>query len=160
MTGPVLVTGAAGQLGTVIVQTFDELGVVAPSRADLDITDRAAVERAVAIARPRIVVNCAAWNDVDGAESAPVAALEANAFAVAGLARAAAACGATLVTYSTDFVFDGNATTPYTEADAPNPRSVYAASKLLGRYRAALDVRRTVTADLARIGAASPTSKK
>src|SRR5207245_1500406 len=78
--------------------------------------------------------NCAAYNDVDGAEDHPIEALNANAFAVRALARAAERLGATLVHYSTDFVFDGTAVRPYSEADRPNPRSVYATSKLLGDW--------------------------
>jgi dTDP-4-dehydrorhamnose reductase len=84
-----------------------------------------------------VIVNCAAYNDVDGAEDHPIDALNANAFAVRALARAASAHGATLVHYSTDFVFDGTGAWPYTETDPPNPRSTYAASKLLGEWFAA-----------------------
>ncbi|OLB62449.1 MAG: hypothetical protein AUI11_05525, partial [Acidobacteria bacterium 13_2_20CM_2_66_4] len=73
-------------------------------------------------------------NDVDGAEDHPIEALNANAFAVRALARAAERLGATLVHYSTDFVFDGTAVRPYSEEDRPNPRSVYATSKLLGDW--------------------------
>ena len=85
--------------------------------------------------RPDVIVNCAAYNDVDGAEDHPVDALNVNAFAVRALARAAPAHGATLVHYSTDFVFDGTATRPvHRRRIAPNPQSVYAASKLLGEW--------------------------
>jgi dTDP-4-dehydrorhamnose reductase len=83
---------------------------------------------------PAVILNCAAFNDVDGAEDAPSAALATNAFGVRSLARAAEACGAMLVHYSTDFVFDGVATRPYDEAARPSPRSTYAASKLLGEW--------------------------
>jgi dTDP-4-dehydrorhamnose reductase len=130
----VLVAGAAGQLGSVIVRTFADAEVVAHTRASLDVTDGRAVARAVADAAPQLIVNCTAFNDVDGAESAPVAALEVNAFAVRALARAAAEAGATFVHYSTDFVFDGTADRPYTEDIRPAPRSTYAASKLLGEW--------------------------
>jgi dTDP-4-dehydrorhamnose reductase len=131
----VLVTGAAGQLALAIARTFErEADVRALTRADLDIRNDGAVRDAIESHQPTLVVNCAAYNDVDGAESDPVAALEVNAFAVRGLARAAAAAGATLVHYSTDFVFDGAATRPYAEEDRPNPQGVYAASKLLGEW--------------------------
>lgn len=130
----VMVTGASGQLGAVIVRTFADAEVVAHTRASLDVTDGAAVARAVAAATPQLIVNCTAYNDVDGAESAPLAALAVNAFAVRNLARAAATVDATLVHYSTDFVFDGTAGTPYDEQAAPAPRSTYAASKLLGEW--------------------------
>ncbi|HEV3484654.1 MAG TPA: NAD(P)-dependent oxidoreductase, partial [Vicinamibacterales bacterium] len=86
---------------------------------------------------PDVIVNCAAYTDVDGAEDDPATALERNAFGVLALARAAAGRGATLIHYSTDFVFDGTASTPYSEEDAPNPRSTYALSKLLGEWFAA-----------------------
>ena len=79
-------------------------------------------------ARPDVIVNCAAYNDVDGAEDHAVDALSVNAFAVRALAIAAREVNATLVHYSTDFVFDGKATEPYVETDEPNPRSTYAAS--------------------------------
>ena len=88
-------------------------------------------------ARPDVIVNCVAYNDVDGAEDHAVEALNVNAFAVRALARAASATNATLVHYSTDFVFDGKASEPYVETDAPNPRSTYAASKLIGEWFAA-----------------------
>ena len=91
--------------------------------------------------RPDVVVNCAADNDVDGAETEPLRALAVNAFAVRALARAADECGAALVHYSTDFVFDGTASRPYVETDEPNPQGVYAASKLLGEWFA-LEARR------------------
>jgi dTDP-4-dehydrorhamnose reductase len=131
----VLVTGAAGQLAGAVASVFRrDSEVVALTRAALDITDDRAVAAAVAAHRPGVVVNCAAYNDVDGAEAEPVPALEINAFAVRGLARAAAAAGATLVHYSSDFVFDGTASRPYVEDDRPNPQGVYAASKLLGEW--------------------------
>jgi len=130
----VFVTGAAGQLGSALVSRFADCDLMCPSSASLDIADGAAVRRAVATATPDLVVNCAAYNDVDGAEDRPQDALAVNAFAVRTLARAAEACGATLIHYSTDFVFDGTASTPYDEAAQPAPRSAYAASKLLGEW--------------------------
>jgi len=131
----VLVTGASGQLAGAVAAVFERSSdVTALTRAALDITDDRAVNAAVAAHRPDVLINCAAYNDVDGAESEPVNALEVNAFAVRGLARAAAAAGATLVHYSSDFVFDGTASRPYVEDDRPNPQGVYAASKLLGEW--------------------------
>src|SRR5919197_4227860 len=134
----VLVTGAAGLLGSAIVDAFSSTTTVeAADHAALDIADSGAVERALAHLCPDVVINCAAYNDVDGAEEDAHAALRVNAIAVGGLARAARAHGATLVHYSTDFVFDGETDRPYVETDPPNPRSVYAASKLLGDWFAA-----------------------
>jgi dTDP-4-dehydrorhamnose reductase len=82
--------------------------------------------------RPGAIINCAASNDVDGAQLNPSPALEINAFGVIALARAAAEQDAVLVHFGTDFVFDGESDRPYTEEDAPRPRSFYGASKLLG----------------------------
>jgi dTDP-4-dehydrorhamnose reductase len=81
-----------------------------------------------------VIVNCTSFNDVDGAEDRPLDAFAVNAFAVRNLARAAEDSGARLVHYSTDFVFDGTADAPYTEATMPSPRSTYAASKLIGEW--------------------------
>lgn len=131
----VLVTGAGGQLGTAIVEAFGtSWGTIGLTHHQLEIADARAVQQAVALHAPDCIVNCAAYTDVDGAEREPVRAFEINAFAVLALARAARARGATFVHFSTDFVFDGVAHTPYTEADRPNPRSAYAASKLVGEW--------------------------
>jgi dTDP-4-dehydrorhamnose reductase len=132
----VLVAGATGQLGAAIVEAFADRTVIAHGSATLDLTDAAAVQAAVTAARPDAIVNCAAFNDVDGAERRPREALALNAFGVRSLARAAEDAGARLVHYSTDFVFDGAARTPYREIDPPSPRSTYAASKLLGEWLA------------------------
>ncbi len=131
-----LVTGAAGQLGLTIVARLRDAGrqVVPLAMRDLDITDHRAVQERVAAEAPEAVFNCAAYNDVDGAEEHAEAALEVNALAVRTLARAAGAAGAVFVHYGTDFVFDGETTRPYTEQDQPAPRSVYACSKLLGEW--------------------------
>jgi dTDP-4-dehydrorhamnose reductase len=130
----VLVLGAHGQLGQSIVRAFADAEVLMPRRTDLDITDPASVARIVRDAAPELIVNCAAFNDVDGAEDQPVAAFDANAFAVRSLARAAEATGAPLVHFSTDFVFDGEADRAYDEEATPAPRSVYAMSKLVGEW--------------------------
>ena len=130
-----LVTGAGGQLGRTVARVLaDAYDVVALTRAELDVTGEVGVRAAVAGLRPGVIVNCAAHTAVDRAEDDPAAALEVNAFGVRSLARAAAGIDATLVHYGTDFVFDGVASEPYGEDDAPNPQSVYAASKLLGEW--------------------------
>lgn len=131
----VLITGAGGQLGRTLARVLAaEHDVVAPTRAELDVTDESRVRGTVAEVRPGAIVNCAAYNAVDDAEDDAVAALAVNAFGIRSLARAAMAIDATLVHYSTDFVFDGTASSPYGEDDAPNPQSVYGASKLLGEW--------------------------
>lgn len=133
----VIVTGAAGHLGGEVVRVFSRVHEVVPfTRATLDVTDAVAVGAAVAASKPDAVINCTAYNDVDGAEDDPVTAFQVNAFAVQALARAAASAGAAFVHFGTDFVFDGEADRPYTEDDRPGPRSVYAASKLVGEWLA------------------------
>jgi dTDP-4-dehydrorhamnose reductase len=130
----VLVTGARGLLGAAIVREFSDDDLHALDHAQLDVGDHAAVQAVVAATRPDVVINCAAYNNVDAAEQDAETALRVNALGVLALARAAREAGAVLVHYSTDFVFDGEADRPYTEADRPNPRSVYGASKLLGDW--------------------------
>jgi dTDP-4-dehydrorhamnose reductase len=131
----VLVTGARGQLAGAIIETYSKhADVLAYPRTELDITSFDAVMTRVCADRPDLIVNCAAYNKVDQAEDDPQDALNVNAFAVRVLARAAAEAGATLVHYSTDFVFDGRTTRPYVETDPANPRSVYGQSKLLGEW--------------------------
>jgi dTDP-4-dehydrorhamnose reductase len=135
MTARVLITGAGAQLAAALLPEFTGSAEVrALGRADLDITDAAAVRRCTGEFSPSLIINCASYNYVDKAEDEPDAALLVNAFGVRVLARAASECGATLVHYSTDFVFDGRAERPYLEDDAPNPPSVYASSKLLGEW--------------------------
>lgn len=138
----VLVLGARGRLGSAVVQEFTaHADVVALGRTALDITDDAGVLARVTDESPDVIVNCAAYNAVDAAQDDPLTALQVNAFGVRALARAATAVDATLVQYSTDFVFDGQTHRPYVESDRPNPESVYAMSKLLGEWFAS-DVRR------------------
>jgi dTDP-4-dehydrorhamnose reductase len=133
----ILIAGAAGQLGSTIAARLPpRFDVIACSRLQLDIADAAAVDRAVAEAAPDAVINCAAYNDVDGAEEDPQPALTANAMGVLALARASRACGAAFVHYSTDFVFDGRAHQPYVESDPTHPLNAYGLSKLLGEWLA------------------------
>lgn len=134
----IVITGAAGLLGSALTKAFAaEDEVHAFTRAALDITDWASVEACLGPLRPEVILNCAAYNEVDAAESDAVAALAVNASGVLTLAQAARAADATLVHYSTDFVFNGETTRPYVEEDEPGPKSVYAASKLLGEWLAA-----------------------
>jgi dTDP-4-dehydrorhamnose reductase len=135
MTMRLLITGANAQLAEALLEEFSDAGaLLARGRVELDITDAEAVQRCAVEFAPTVIVNCASYNLVDQAEDDPEAALRVNAFGVRVLARAASEHGATLVHYSTDFVFDGRASSPYTEEDAPNPLSVYASSKLLGEW--------------------------
>jgi len=134
----IVVLGATGQLGAVVVHELrGKADVVALDHAALDITAADSVEPTLRSHRPDAIINCAGNNAVDAAEDHPVEALAANALAVRSLARAARALDAVLVQYSSDFVFDGASDQPHVETDAPNPRSVYAMSKLLGEWFAA-----------------------
>lgn len=129
-----LVTGGAGMLGQAVAAVATRLGhdVVALSRTELDITDREHVRRVVAAAEPGAVVNCAAWTDVDGAETAEAAATAVNGVGAGNLARAAAENGARLVHVSTDYVFDGRKESPWVESDPVGPIGAYGRSKLAG----------------------------
>jgi dTDP-4-dehydrorhamnose reductase len=129
-----LLTGAAGMLGHDVTAAAERAGhdVIPLSRHDLDIRDAAAVDAAVDAARPDAVINCAAWTDVDGAETHEAAAAALNGAAAGHVAAAAARAGAFTVQISTDYVFDGTATTPYVESAPTAPRSAYGRSKLAG----------------------------
>lgn len=111
--------------------------VMAPASAELDVTDQAAVEAAVAESRPDALINCAAWTDVDGAESDEAAATAVNGTGAGYMATAAATAGAFVVQVSTDYVFDGRATAPYPEDHVPAPLSAYGRSKLAGEVAVA-----------------------
>jgi dTDP-4-dehydrorhamnose reductase len=130
----VLVTGAAGMLGQDVVTLLRERGadVTALARADLDITDQAAVRAAVATGQPDVVVNCAAWTAVDAAEGHEDEALALNGGAVEILAEACRDAGAALIHPSTDYVFGGDATAPYAEDAPTGPRGAYGRTKLAG----------------------------
>ncbi len=127
-----LVLGSAGQLGRELVALLGPEVAWAGDRAELDVTDPAAVEALVERVRPDVVWNATAWNRVDAAETEPDAAFAVNARGPAHLARAAREASALLVHYSTDYVFDGASSRPYREDDPPRPLSVYGASKLEG----------------------------
>jgi len=125
--------GAQGQLGHALAQALPALGQVkAFGRAQADLTQPAALRQLLDQHQPQLIVNAAAYTAVDKAQSEPELAQAINAQAPAALAQWAASHAAVLVHYSTDYVFDGHATRPYTEADAPAPASVYGQSKWAG----------------------------
>jgi dTDP-4-dehydrorhamnose reductase len=134
-----LVTGALGMLGQDVVSAARGAGheVTACSRAELDITDVDALHEAIAGVRPDVVINCAAWTDVDGAEAAESAAFAVNGAGPGQLGEAAAEHGAWTVHVSTDYVFDGRARSPYVESSATGPLSAYGRSKLTGERQLA-----------------------
>ena len=131
----VLVTGAGGQLGRAALRELGADGI-GLRRADLDVTDAAAVLAAAVQHQPTLILHAAAWTDVDGAETDRDGAYRANVLANRYVAEAAKAVGARLVTLSTDFVFDGRKGEPYVESDATNPISYYGETKLLGEQAA------------------------
>jgi dTDP-4-dehydrorhamnose reductase len=133
-----IVFGAAGQLGVELVRELKSRNyeVAAWDRAQADISTPAAVERALAGFDPQVVFNSAAYNQVDVAEKEPLAAYQVNALAVRNLALACRQADAILVHFSTDYVFDGAASRPYSEEDATHPLGAYAVSKLAGELYA------------------------
>ena len=134
----ILVVGAAGQLGQAMVPRLSSAHTVTTlTRRDVDITDHETLRRLAIASQAEVIVNCAAFNMVDAAEDDFRAAIDINAMAVRTLARAAETLDATLMHFSTDFVFDGKAAQPYRETDVPEPKSVYGQSKLVGEWMAA-----------------------
>ncbi len=128
-----LITGARGQVGWEVARAlhpFFEL--VTPDRDELDLDQPGEVGAVVARFAPDLIVNCAAYTAVDRAEQDQDAARRVNADSVAELARAARILGAPLVHFSTDYVFPGNASSPYRESDATGPLSAYGRTKLAG----------------------------
>ena len=131
----ILITGANGQLGYDFQRLFDSLGTkyIATDIANVDITDTKSIDDFFSIhSNISLIINCAAYNDVDKAESEIELCNKLNAKAPFNLAKKAKEIGAIFITYSTDFVFYGDIRNPYTEEDMPNPPSIYAKSKRLG----------------------------
>ena len=129
----ILLTGRYGQVGCELERTLPTLGeVMATDRSTLDLNDNDAIRRVVREVRPEVIVNAAAYTAVDKAEDERASATRVNAIAPGVLAEEAKRLGAVLVHYSTDYVFDGEKRSPYTEDDAPNPMSHYGRTKLEG----------------------------
>ena len=129
-----LVTGAAGMLGRDVMLAAGNAGhdVVGFGHTELDVTDADAVDAKLEAERPDVVINCAAWTDVDGAEEAEETAMAVNGTGAGKVAAAAAAVGASVVYVSSDYVFDGAKGAPYVETDQPAPLSAYGRTKLAG----------------------------
>src|SRR5450755_3915011 len=138
MDSKVIVFGGGGQLGVELCREFErrEWTVLHYDRGGVDITNQEKVEQAVANTDPQVVVNAAAYNQVDIAEREPLTAYQTNALAVRNLALACRQTGARLVHYSTDYVFDGTKGSPYVETDETHPLGAYAVSKLAGEIYA------------------------
>ncbi len=129
-----LVTGAAGMLGRDVMLAAGNAGhqVVGFGHAELDVADAAAVSAKIEGERPDVVINCAAWTDVDGAEEHEEEATRINGVGAGNAAAAAAAVGASVVYVGSDYVFDGSKGAPYVETDQTAPQSAYGRSKLAG----------------------------
>jgi dTDP-4-dehydrorhamnose reductase len=130
----VLVTGAGGMLGRDIMLAGENAGheVTGYDHIGLNVTDRERLRRRMNIDRPDVVINCAAWTDVDGAESDEQHCFEVNAAGAGNVAAAAEEAGAKVLFVSTDYVFNGGKEGPYVESDLPAPLSAYGRSKLAG----------------------------
>ncbi|MGL5592881.1 MAG: dTDP-4-dehydrorhamnose reductase [Cetobacterium sp.] len=130
----ILITGANGQLGHDFQRIFKErnLGFIATDYKELDITNIDAVREFVKDKNINLIINCAAYNNVDKAEEEKEICWQLNAAAPRDLALVAKKIGADYITYSTDFVFDGSKNTPYTEEDTPKPLSAYSEAKAEG----------------------------
>jgi dTDP-4-dehydrorhamnose reductase len=155
-----VITGAAGMLGQDLAASARAAGhdVVALARADLDIADGTAVTEAIRSARADVVVNCAAWTDVDGAERDEHGALSVNGVGAGNVARAANECGAWTIHISSDYVFDGAKRSPYVESDTVGPLSSYGRSKLAGEREVAAQApeRHTIVRSSWLFGAGGP----
>ncbi|BAO54855.1 dTDP-4-dehydrorhamnose reductase [Nonlabens marinus] len=128
----ILIVGAGGMLGTSIATAFQDSNTICLDRNDLDITCYSKVRHQLYKHRPEYVINCAAYTAVDQAESEPLEAFKINASAVGMLAALVKQVGATLIHFSTDYVFDGTAVSPYKPTDLTNPLNTYGSSKLQG----------------------------
>jgi dTDP-4-dehydrorhamnose reductase len=130
----VLVTGAAGLLGGDVVLAAGNAGhaVVGFGRRELDVTDAGALAAKMDLERPDVVINCAAWTDVDAAEQAEEEAMAVNGTGAGAVAAASAEVGSSVLYVSSDYVFDGAKGEPYVESDQPAPLSAYGRTKLAG----------------------------
>ncbi len=130
--------GKTGQLGEALLTeaALQGFAVAGFSHSELEVTDEAAVRREVERARPEYIINTAAFHSVPACENNPLEALRVNCVAVRNLAKIAKEYGAKFVTFSTDYVFDGEKGAPYLEDDRPKPLQFYGVSKLCGEYAA------------------------
>lgn len=142
----VLVTGAGGMVGRAVCDVCASHGdlVLPYDHKKLDIGELHRVMQLLEVVKPDVVINCAAWTDVDGCERDEKRAFDVNALGPENLASASREIGAVLATISTDYVFDGKKNGFYTQRDQPRPESIYAKSKLEGEHRAQLAHARTI----------------
>ena len=132
-----LITGGSGQLGIAVSQELDKLGIAFDSWSskDLDITQSSTVNEAIEKLSPKVIINCAAWTDVDGAESNEIDASRVNSDGPKNLALAAKLSNSKLIHISTDYVFSGESQEPWQVADEINPQSAYGRTKAQGESR-------------------------
>src|SRR3989339_165624 len=128
----IVIIGADGQLGTDLCRVISKNEQIPLTVADIDITNRRQTHEVIAKHKPDVVINTAAYHNVDKCEDEVEAAFKVNTYGVKYLAEACVQINAALVHISTDYVFDGEKKTPYVETDPPNPQSIYAISKLAG----------------------------
>jgi dTDP-4-dehydrorhamnose reductase len=133
-----LIIGASGMLGSELCKVFPE--AVKLTRKELDITNREQVMESIQKTKPDVVINAAAYTDVDGCEDKMELAFQVNGYGPGHIAEACSIVGAKLVHFSTDYVFDGSKK-EYVESDAPNPINVYGYSKLLGEIKIIENIR-------------------
>jgi dTDP-4-dehydrorhamnose reductase len=132
-----LITGGSGQLGIALSQELGERGLVfrTPNSQELDITLSPLVPDFIALISPKIILNCAAWTDVDRAENTEALAFRVNSDGAESIARGAKLCEAKLIHISTDYVFSGDSNSPWQVNDALNPKSAYGRTKADGEMR-------------------------
>lgn len=131
-----LLIGATGQLGGDLIRNNPGHDIAAPDRRELDLADTARIAAVVRARRPDVIVNCAAFHNVPRCEDEAARAMQINCVAVAELARLTRETGARLVTFSSDYVFDGRRREPYREGDCPSPIQMYGISRLAGELAA------------------------
>jgi dTDP-4-dehydrorhamnose reductase len=136
----ILLIGATGQLGTDLLRANPGHEIITPTRIELDLLRPDQIASSILAARPAFVINCAAFHDLVLCEREPEQAFLVNCIAVRNLAAACADVGAWLITFSTDYVFDGSKRTGYLECDSPHPLQVYGISRLAGEYAAMVAV--------------------
>lgn len=138
MTQKILLIGTTGQVGGAILseEKFPDFEVIGVDKSEMDVTDNLQVEKIITSVRPDVVINTSAYHVVPKCEEYPIQAMEVNFLAVGDIARLCAKKNITFVTYSTDYVFDGEKGEAYEEMDIPRPLQVYGLSKLAGEYAA------------------------
>ena len=134
-----LITGAGGLLGSAFSALMDHRGVEykALAKSDLDVTDQRATEQCISVENPDVVFHCAAFTNVDAAESERTTSFAIDTDGTKNVAKACKAVGARMVYFSTDYIFDGTKRSPYSTYDQANPLSAYGESKLAGEHLAA-----------------------